>query len=305
MRIAVLGSAAGGGFPQWNCNCRNCRGVRDGSVRARPRTQSSVAVRGAGDDWLLVNASPDLLAQIRACPALQPARAPRDTAIAAVLLIDAQIDHVTGLYMLREHRAPLPLWCTDLVADDLRGANPVLRVLDHYCGSEHHRIPIDGSEFEIPALHGLRLRAITLPSEAPPYSPRRGRPAPGDNIGLEIVDAASGRRAFYAPGLAAVTPEVERALTRADCVLVDGTFWRDDEMQRHGFSAKRARDMGHLPQSGAGGMLEVLARLPAATRKLLIHINNTNPILDEDSPERAQCTRAGVEIAHDGMEIDV
>lgn len=305
MQIAVLGSAAGGGFPQWNCNCRNCAGLRSGTLRARARTQSSICVRGTGADWALINASPDVLAQIRAYAPLQPARTQRDTGIAAVVLMDAQIDHVTGLFMLRERGSPLPLWCTELVREDLTLSNPVLRVLGHYCGVDHHAIALDGSEFEVAGVPGVRFSALTLASEAPPYSPRRGRPEPGDNVGLMMRDAASSRRLFYAPGLGAISPMVRDAMMAADCVLVDGTFWTDDEMQRQGFSKKRARDMGHLPQSGEGGMLEVLGTLPAATRKVLIHINNTNPILDEDSPERAACDEAGVEIAWDGMEIEL
>jgi pyrroloquinoline quinone biosynthesis protein B len=304
MRVTVLGSAAGGGFPQWNCNCRNCAGVRAGTLRAKARTQSSIFVRpDAGADGILFNASPDVLEQIRARPALQPARAPRDTAIAGVVLIDGQIDHATGLFMLRERGTPLPLWCTDPVDEDLRQGNPVLRVLQHYCGVQRHRIAIDGTPFEVPGVGGLSLRALPLASKAAPYSPHREASVPGDNIGVTITDTASGARVFYAPGLGAVSPAVFDAMNGADAVLVDGTFWTDDEMIALGLSKKTARDIGHLPQSGAGGMIEWLGRLPARTRRLLIHVNNTNPILDEDSPERAQLDRAGIEVCEDGMEI--
>ena len=304
MRITVLGSAAGGGFPQWNCNCANCAGVRAGTLRAKPRTQSSIFIRpDDGADGVLLNASPDILEQIRANPALQPGRAPRDTAIAAVLLIDGQIDHATGLFMLRERGRPLPLWCTDPVEEDLRQGNPVLRVLDHYCGVDRRRIPLDGSRFEIDGVAGLSFRALPVPGNAAPYSPHRDRPVPGDNLGLVVTDSASGATLFYAPGLGAVEPAVYDAMAGADMVLVDGTFWTDDEMVRPGFSRRRARDMGHLPQSGPGGMIEWLGRLPAGTRRALIHINNTNPILDEDSAERATLARAGIEVCEDGMEI--
>jgi pyrroloquinoline quinone biosynthesis protein B len=324
MRITVLGSAAGGGFPQWNCNCHNCAGVRSGAVKAKPRTQSSIFVQGRLDaqghaQGVLVNASPDILSQIRSHPTLQPGRAPRDSAIAGVVLMDGQIDHCTGLFMLREHGGPLPLWCTDAVAEDLLQGNPVLRVLTHYCGVQRHRIvmppPLSnelpprhssdapGAWFEVPGADGLRLCALPLSSKAAPYSPHRESPEPGDNIGVVFKDQHSGKTAFYAPGLGAITPPIFDAMCSADVVLVDGTFWTDDEMPKLGLSTKTARQMGHLPQSGPGGMLECLAKLPATTRRLLIHINNTNPILDEDSPQRATLWQAGVEVCEDNMEI--
>lgn len=304
MRITVLGSAAGGGFPQWNCNCRNCAGVRAGTVRAKPRTQSSIFVRpDEGDDGVLFNASPDILEQIRSNPVLQPARKLRDSAIAGVVLIDGQVDHATGLFMLRERGTPLPLWCTDPVAEDLSQGNPVLRVLSHYCGVARHPIAIDGSAFEVPGVPDLVFRALALTGKAAPYSPHREHPVAGDNIGIAIRDRRSGRSVFYAPGLGAITPPVFDAMAAADAVMVDGTFWTDDEMVRLGVGAKRAREIGHLPQSGEGGMIEWLARLPASTRRMLIHINNTNPILDEDSDEHAALRRAGIEACEDGMTI--
>ena len=304
MRITVLGAAAGGGFPQWNCNCRNCSGVRTGSVRARPRTQSSIFIRpDASADGILFNASPDILEQIRSHPALQPARGARDSAIAGVVLMDGQVDHATGLFMLRERGTPLPLWCTDPVADDLTLGNPVLRVLGHYCGVQRERIALDGGAFEVPGVPGLSLRALPLSSKAAPYSPHRDSPVAGDNIGLVVTDRAKGTTLFYAPGLGEITPPVFDAMCQADAVMVDGTFWTDDEMITLGFSRKTARSIGHLPQSGAGGMVEWLAKLPAPTRRLLIHINNTNPILDDDSAERALLTHAGIEVCEDRMEI--
>ena len=304
MRITILGAAAGGGFPQWNCNCRNCAGVRAGTLRAKPRTQSSIFIRpDEGVDGVLFNASPDILEQIRSSATLQPARAQRDSAIAGVVLMDGQIDHATGLFMLRERGSPLPLWCTDPVEEDLRQGNPVLRVLGHFCGVKRERIALDGAAFDVPAVNGLSLRALPLSSKAAPYSPHRDNPAPGDNIGLLVSDRNKGTTLFYAPGLGEITPPVFDAMMGADCVMVDGTFWTDDEMVALGFSRKTARAIGHLPQSGPGGMMEWLAKLPARTRRMLIHINNTNPILDEDSPERAALTRAGIEVCEDGMEI--
>ena len=304
MRISVLGSSAGGGFPQWNCNCRNCAGVRSGAVRCKARTQSSIFVRpDEALDGVLFNASPDILEQIRSNPILQPARAPRDTAIAGVVLMDGQIDHATGLFMLRERGAPLPLWCTDPVAEDLSQGNPILRVLGHYCGVERQRITLDGTPFRVPGVASLSFRALPLSSKPAPYSPHREHPVEGDNIGMLITDTARGSSVFYAPGLGAITPPVFDAMAGADVVLVDGTFWTDDEMPRLGLSRKSARDIGHLPQSGPGGMIEWMAKLPARTRRCLIHINNTNPILDEDSDERAVLTRAGIEVCEDGMLI--
>ncbi|HEX6735773.1 MAG TPA: pyrroloquinoline quinone biosynthesis protein PqqB [Azonexus sp.] len=301
MQILVLGSAAGGGFPQWNCNCRNCAGVRAGSVRAVPRTQSSIAVSANGTDWVLFNASPDILTQIRANPALQPGRGLRDTGIVGIVLIDAQIDHTTGLFMLREGK-PLDVWCTAQVHEDLTTGNPVFNVLSHFCGVRWQPVQ-PSSSFTVPAAAGLRFTPLPLTSKAPPYSPHRHDPHPGDNIGVLIEDLASGRKVFYAPGFGAMEPHLDPYLADADCLLLDGTFWTDDEMIRLGLSTKTARDIGHLPQSGADGMMALLGRYPKP-RKLLIHINNTNPILDEDSPERAELTRAGIELAFDGMLID-
>ncbi|HEX3140126.1 MAG TPA: pyrroloquinoline quinone biosynthesis protein PqqB [Rhizobacter sp.] len=306
MRITVLGSAAGGGFPQWNCNCANCAGVRAGTVRAKTRTQSSIFIRpDDGLDGVLFNASPDILEQIRSHPALQPGRAVRDTAIAGVVLMDGQIDHATGLFMLRERTSPLPLWCTDPVEEDLTQGNPVLRVLTHFCGVQRHRIALDGSTFTVPGVAGLAFRAMPLSSKAAPYSPHRDNPVPGDNIGISITDTKRGSSVFYAPGLGAITPPVFDAMATADGVMVDGTFWTDTEMRSLGLSSKTARDIGHLPQSGEGGMMEWMARLPSATRRMLIHINNTNPILDEDSSQRAELTRAGIEVCEDGMSIQL
>lgn len=304
MKIRVLGSAAGGGFPQWNCNCRNCAGVRDGTARARARTQSSIAVTGgSGGCWALVNASPDILAQLRANPVLQPGRAPRDTAIAGIVLVDAQIDHTAGLYMLRESTRPWPIWCTDSAYADLTRGNPILQVLSHYCGVDRRRIDLDGERFTVEGVAGVEWQALPVAGKPAPYSPNRAVPVPGDNVALIITDAVTGKAACYAPGLGAMEEPVWRAMQSAACVLVDGTFWTDDEMIRRGFSRRRARDIGHLPQSGPGGMLEWLEQLPAGTRKILIHVNNTNPILDEDSSERAELTRRGIEVAWDGMEL--
>ena len=271
----------------------------------KARTQSSITVSGDGANWVLFNASPDILQQIQSFPALQPARSLRDTAIRAIFLIDAQIDHTTGLYMLREHRQPHELWCHALVREDLMSGNPLFKVLDHYCGVNWHDVPLTDAGFAMNGVPGLHFAALPLISNAPPYSPHRDQPQPGDNVGVSITDKASGRRLFYAPGLGQMEPHVWAAMQAADCVLIDGTLWTDDEMITLGASSKTSRAMGHLPQSGPRGMLEWLDRLPACTRKVLIHINNTNPILDEDSAQRQELTHRGVEVAYDGMEIDL
>ena len=302
MHIRILGSAAGGGFPQWNCNCRNCAGVRNGSLRAQPRTQSSIALSDNGVDWILCNASPDIRVQLASFPALQPARRLRDSAIAGIILLDSQIDHCTGLLSLREG-CPHTVWCTEMVHQDLTRGFPLFPMLSHWNGGlQWQPIALDGAPFTVPACVHLQLRAIPLRSSAPPYSPHRGNPHPGDNIGLFIEDLRSGASLFYAPGLGQVEEALLGWMGRADCLLLDGTLWRDDEMRRCGVGDKLGSDMGHLPQSGPGGMLEVLEGF-GAQRKVLIHINNTNPILDEDSSERALLTQRGIEVAFDGMDI--
>jgi pyrroloquinoline quinone biosynthesis protein B len=303
MLIRILGSSAGGGFPQWNCNCSNCRGLRDGSLDARARTQSSIALSSDGERWILCNASPDLHRQIQANTVLQPRTGIRDTPIAAVLLVDGQIDHTLGLLLLREHREPIPVWTTPAVYQDLTSGLPLLSVLGSYCGAEWHEIGLDGAPFCIAALPGIEITALPVEGKPGPYSPFRHSPRSGDNIALCFHELASGRRAFYAPGLAAITPAVRAALQASQCVLVDGTFWQEEEMIEAGVSTKRAADLGHLPQCGAGGMIEVLGGLPAGTRRILIHINNTNPILDESGRERAQLDACGIEVAFDGMEV--
>lgn len=303
MLIKVLGSGAGGGLPQWNCNCANCTQARSHTGRVKPRTQSSIAVSDNGDDWVLLNASPDLLAQLRAHPDLQPARSVRDSGIAAVLLCDAQIDHVTGLVMLRERTTPLPLYATQPVLDDLSSAFPLIPLLAHYCGVDEHAIAL-GAPFHIAPLEGLRFTAIGIESAPPPYSPHRAAPVLGDNIALVIEDVATSATAFYAPGLARTSPSILAAMRSARLVLVDGTFWTDTEMIALGLSSKRAAEMGHLAQCGAngeGGMLALLDSLPDTTRKVLIHINNTNPILDPRSDAHAIVREHGIEIAEDGM----
>lgn len=305
MKIYVLGAAAGGGFPQWNCNCQNCKNVRQGVNGFKARTQSSILIKGQSQDCVLFNASPDILKQIQQQPVMQPARSLRDSAIAGIVLMDGQIDHTTGLFMLREGNIPLQLWCTKAVKEDLEQGNPIFKVLSHFCGVNVNSIGIDKSIFAVPKVSDVDFYAIPLKSKAAPYSPHRDNGAPGDNIGVVAINRVNGKRLFYAPGLAEIEAHVWDAMCSADCVMVDGTFWTDDEMIQLGISSKRGSEIGHLPQSGEGGMLEQLSNLPSKTRKILIHINNTNPILNENSKEYALCKSMGVEIAYDGMEIEL
>lgn len=303
MKIRVLGAGAGGGFPQWNCNCHNCQRLRNGQINAKARTQSSIAISTNNRNWLLFNTSPDIRSQLEAFPAIQPKTGIRDTGITAILLIDSQIDHTTGLLMLREGK-PLNVYCTEMVKQDLTTGFPIFNMLTDYCTVNHHPIAFDNTGFSIPGIDDIRLYAHALKSKAPPYSPHRNDPHDGDNIGVIIEQISTGKKLYYAPGLGEIEPQVFAAMQSVDCLLVDGTFWTDDEMCTQNISHKKAREIGHLPQSGAGGMIEVLNGIDKA-RKILIHINNTNPILDEDSPERKQLDIAGIEVAYDGLEIDL
>lgn len=308
MKVQVLGSAAGGGFPQWNCNCRNCAGVRAGTINAKTRTQSSITVSVDGENWILFNTSPDIREQLANFAPMQPNRSIRDTGIAAIVYMDSQIDHTTGLLMLREG-CPHNIWCTEMVEQDLTTGFPVLNMLKHWNGGNHvNRIPINdnGAEnsFTIPQVPELKLTAIPLLSSAPPYSPHRDDPHPGDNIGIQIEDTRTGKKLFYAPGLGQIEPHLRAYMESADVLLVDGTIWQEDELITTGVGDKLGVAMGHLPQSGEGGMIEYLDTLEKP-RKVLIHINNTNPILDEDSAEHAEVLAHDIEISFDGMSIEL
>lgn len=304
MFVHVLGSGAGGGFPQWNCNCENCKGVREGTVKATPRTQSSIAISANGTDWILFNASPDIKKQLDDFPAIQPARSVRDTAITAIVITDSQIDHATGMLTLREHNKPWQVYTTEAVHSDLTTGFPVFNILGYFRGIDHHEILTDQVPFTIPSAEGLELTAVPLKSEAPPYSPRRHNTVPGDNIGVNIKDTRTGKSLFYAPGLGVAEDHVIEYMSNADAVLVDGTVWTDDEMANEGISDKRASEMGHLDQSSDGGIMSILNAMEKP-RKILIHINNTNPILNEESPQRQTLNKAGIELAFDGMDIEL
>jgi len=306
MHIQILGSAAGGGFPQWNCNCANCDGFRKGTLKAQARTQSSIAVSADGERWILFNASPDIRAQLASFAPMQPARAVRDTGIHAIVLMDSQIDHTTGLLMLREG-CPHQVYCTNRVHKDLSQSFPIFTMFSHWNGGLiHHPIAVDQflNPFEIAGVEDLEFIALPILSSAPPYSPHRLDPHPGDNIAVLIRDKRSDKSLFYAPGLRDIDAALTHVMAEADCLLVDGTLWREDEMAFMGVGDKLGVHMGHLPQSGDGGMIQFLEPL-SKPRKILIHINNTNPILIEDSPERAVLDAKGIEVAFDGMQVQL
>ena len=267
-------------------------------MRARPRSQSSLAIRGDEGPWFLVNASPDARQQLEALTPVQVdgVRAPP---IAGVLLTDAEIDHTAGLLLLRESQAPVRVFGARGVEHALRSGFPVLEVLEHYSGVAWRTL----EPGRVSQLEGSSL-------EVEPFETGGGAPRYLDGSDVELQasgfvfrDGATGGVATYAPGLAKLDDRVLGRLAASDVVLVDGTFWRDDELDRHGISTRSARDMGHLPLSGPGGTLAALERLERP-RRVLIHINNTNPILLEDSPEREAVRGAGVEVAYDGLEIE-
>jgi pyrroloquinoline quinone biosynthesis protein B len=298
VRVRVLGSAAGGGFPQWNCRCPMCEAARTGTA-ARPRTQSSIAVRGAEGPWFLANASPDLRQQLEGLGA-DRAKDVRAAPVAAVLLTDAEIDHTAGLLLLRESSAAIHVHGSDAVRHALTDGYPVLPILAEYCGVRWHTIQrgravaLDGSSLEV--------ESFAAGSDVPRYLARTGVEV--EATGLVFLDRSTGGVLTYVPGLARWDDEVLGRLAASDVALVDGTFWRDDELVRMGISARTARQMGHVPLSGPGGTLEALAQLERP-RVILVHVNNTNPVLLERSPERDAVLRAGAEVAHDGLELEL
>jgi pyrroloquinoline quinone biosynthesis protein B len=296
VRVRVLGSAAGGGFPQWNCHCEPCQAAREG-VRARPRTQSSLAIRGDEGPWFLVNASPDARQQLEGLASGQR-DAVRAPPVAGVLLTDAEIDHTAGLLLLRESAAPVRVFGEAGVERALRDGYPVLSMLEHYSGAEWQTLergqerPLEGSS--------LTVEPFAAGGDAPRYLDGSGVELQAS--GYVFRDRAGDGVVTYVPGLARLDAEVLGRFAASDLVLVDGTFWRDDELAQRGISSRTAADMGHVPLSGPEGTLAGLQGLERP-RKVLVHINNTNPILLEDSPERATVLAAGVEIAEDGLEF--
>jgi pyrroloquinoline quinone biosynthesis protein B len=276
IRIRILGSAAGGGLPQWNCACANCIAARAGKIA--PQTQSSIAISSDDERWFLINASPDLAQQIERTPELQPRPgSPRNTPIAGVFLTNADLDHGLGLLLLRQRETPLVVYATEQTRVALAWID---RVLKPFCGVEWRPVSRDFNSLT----QSVAFRAISLPG----------------SIALQFRDQSSSASALIAPAVGNLNDELDDAVKTSDVVLFDGTFWQDDELLAFRPGAHSAREMNHLPI--ADGSLDFLRRSPAR-RKLYTHINNTNPILMPGSQERVEVERAGMEIARDGLEI--
>ena len=295
MRLRVLGSAAGGGSPQWNCGCPVCTAARSGVAPAR--SQSSVAVGVDGRRWFLINASPDVRTQIEAFPALHP-QTDRTTPLSAVLLTDAELDHTLGLLLLRE-AGHVRLHATPAVQKILGDGSGVLRTLERYCPVEWRPV-ITGAD--LPLAEGLWCRAFDVPTT------KRERFGAGVEhgrvVGYRLTDERSGGTLVYLPGVQALTAAVRAEIAGCDCLLIDGTCWRDDELVRLGLAGKTSREMGHLPIDGPDGSLAQLPSLGVG-RTIYVHMNNTNPILLEDAPERRIVEDSGMEVAMDGLEVEV
>ncbi|SMO73421.1 pyrroloquinoline quinone biosynthesis protein PqqB [Paracoccus laeviglucosivorans] len=294
MRIVILGTGAGGGLPQWNCGCAHCDAARDGRIPSM--TQSSVAVSADGVHWALINASPDLRAQLAATPLLWPSGL-RETPIRSVLVTNGDIDHVAGLLTLREGQ-PFDLFATPAIHDVLAG-NPMLSALS---AEKVARRPVAmDAAFQLAS--GLTARLFPVPGKVPLYL--EGETVETGLVGEQTVGVeltANGRRVFYIPGCAHVPDWLVQRISGADALLFDGTLWTDDEMVRSGLGVKTGRRMGHVPVSGVGGSMTALADVPLA-RRIYVHLNNSNPLVDPGSPERALAAQAGWQIGHDGMEI--
>jgi pyrroloquinoline quinone biosynthesis protein B len=294
--LIVIGSAAGGGFPQWNCRCSVCALAWAGDKRVIPRTQAGIALSADGERWLLLNASPDLGSQIRATPALHPRGAIRSSPIEAVVLTGAEIDQTAGLLSLRESQ-PFTLYATATTLATV-GTNPMFAALHP---DNVRRQPVSlGQKFALPG--DIEAEFFPVPGKVPLYlegaeADRAGNPEV--NVGIDLKCART--RIIYVPAAATTPPAVMQRLHRADVLLFDGTLFSDDEMIRTGTGMKSGRRMGHMPIAGEGGALINLAGL--AARRIFAHINNTNPILIHGSPERQQIEAAGWEVAEDGMEI--
>lgn len=307
MKIRVLGAAAGGGYPQWNCNHPNSRRARKGDPAARPRTQSSIAVSRDGLQWVLFNASPDLRQQINDNDVLHPQGGLRDSPVKAVVLTNADVDHVTGLLTLRESQ-PLRVYATSRVLGVL-AANSIFNVLNPEFVK---RVPLVldqplGLEAPDGSALGIAVTPFAVPGKVALWLEDATKGAnfgsvEEDTIALEVREEGSARRFVYIPGCAAMNEAVAGRLRGADLVFFDGTLWVDDEMIREKVGVKTGRRMGHMSVSGPDGTMAALRNLGIG-RKIFIHINTTNPILLDDSPERRAVIEAGWEVARDGMEL--
>jgi pyrroloquinoline quinone biosynthesis protein B len=299
VRVHILGSAAGGGFPQWNCNCTNCSGLRTGALYAKPRTQCSAAVSADGSRWSLLNASPDLRAQIFSFPELLPKCRVRGSAINAVLLSDAELDHITGLLSLREVQ-PIRLYCTPQVFEWVFALNPIFAALNQ---PDRFRVTrLEDRKVETVGC-GLGFEAIFVKGKVPTYLKPLPASRDGAVVAYKLIDERAASSLLYVPAIKEIDERFIAAAAECDCLLFDGSFWSDDEMERRGIGTRTASDMGHMPISGPAGSLARLSHLKI--RKIYTHINNTNPILDETSAERREVESAGWEVAEDGMDFTV
>ncbi|HJT21406.1 MAG TPA: pyrroloquinoline quinone biosynthesis protein PqqB [Nitrospira sp.] len=305
MLIHVLGSAAGGGFPQWNCACPNCVGVRNGTIDAAPRMQTSVAVRAFDGSWFLIHASPDVRAQLAGLPALHP-RSARDFPVSGIIFTNADLDQCLGLFSLRE-RQPLHLYATESIRRAIVEQNTFYRTFDRMPGHvTWHELKLDVSQPLIGArgLPSLWLTTLAVPGKVPLYLESLAQPQADMNVALLIHDPETGRTLGYAPCVGGRHQAVDRLMMEADCLFFDGTFWSDDELPSQGLGQRTARQMAHWPVGGSDGSLAMLAQA-RASRKILIHVNNSNPLLRSDGAERRSLEAARVEVAYDGMEIEI
>ena len=307
MLVRILGSAAGGGYPQWNCNCPGCQSVREGKKGVHQRTQSSLAVRGTKGSWYLINASPDVRQQLERLRDTIPTSI-RSNPIAGVLLTDAEIDHTAGLMILRESAEPLAIYGTNSVRTALTDGFSILRVLKDYCGVVWSNIE-PGSTVDLNSNDdsSLDIEVFSLKSKPPKYM-RSDIPVDenydGSVVGFTFRDRISGGVVTYAPALSEFSDSILERLDKSDCILVDGTFWQSDELVKLGMSIRTSEAMGHLPLSGDNGSLNHLAKL-SSKRKIFTHINNTNPILIANSTERKIVEAAAMEVAYDGLTIEL
>ena len=302
MRVRLLGTSAGGGFPQWNCACRGCAAAREHPALAKPRSQSSVAVSADGESWFLLNASPDVRHQIEAFPPLQSrAHGSRGPGIAGVLLTNGDLDHTLGLLLLREG-GRLSVHATPTVRAALQSGLHLPSLLERYGGADWHEPPRGLAPLltEGGMRSGISYAAFSVPGKPPRYLEGDASASPDDNVGYQLVDEATGRRLLFVPDCAAIDPALSARLQNRDALLFDGTFWSEEEMIPLG--GRKASAMAHLPVGGPEGSLAALASLPIR-RKIYVHVNNTNPMLLADSPERAAVIAVGLEVGEDGMEL--
>jgi pyrroloquinoline quinone biosynthesis protein B len=277
--------------------------MRESAGHGTPRTQESVAVSADGDAWFLLNASPEIRGQIESFPPLHP-RAPRHSPVAGIVLTNGDLDHCLGLLSLRESH-PLTVYATDHVRRGFTEGNVLYRTLQRFPEQVTWRVLKAGHEEEMTVEGrptGLALSPVAVPGKLPIHLEGRLAPDPEDNVALRIRESKTGRTLVYAPAVGAVTPAVRMALQGADCLFFDGTFWSSDELPAQGLGTKRAEDMAHVPVGGPEGSLAALQGMPRA-RRIFIHINNTNPLLRENGPERQAVAREGWEVAYDGMEV--